>query len=178
MKRNGLVIGLGSVSALAIMVFVVYELTCGTLFQSKNDQEKEWSLLKIENFQIMSVNPDESWFSDIKKAYLVKNIEDGNLPISMSISFANSKKKECKDIKCKVVYQGVSIESVLTSCDRQENDTTAIYSGLFKYDLSELKKIPAEDLVTELARFVPGQAKIYIKPESDSHKETDWIALN
>lgn len=175
--KKGLIIGLISLLVLGGIAFSVY--TFG--FKSnKNKEISEWTILKFDDYKIMSVVVDYHWFSDIKKAYLTRKLKEGNLPISFSVSMSNSKKRECKSIRCKIAYKDFCLEAPLENLTKKEYGLNNVYSGTFSCNLAEIKEKSNDELISILSNLTVKDAKIYVsfKEEDEDDEKEDWVALN
>jgi hypothetical protein len=151
----------------------------------KKPSEKEagiWRLEKIDNFKILSIKQNGSPFSDAQSALFLKKIRYESLPLSAVFFFTTtSSLRNPKEIECRIVYKNIEIEKTIRDLDNFSEDSSYKSSGLFSFNLSDLKKTSAEHEILEFMKAFPldPQIQYSIKPlyDSDNSGKQDWIHL-
>ncbi len=172
-------------SVLVLLGFLTFSFA---QFNMVTEEKKEgsWRLEKIEQFEIqfeiMSITQTGTPLSDAQKALFLKKIRYESLPVSAELHFENTLSLgKPKAITCKLMYKNIEIEQPLDDLCVLHEDSLFKSSGIFAFNLSNLKTNGTEQEIVEFLKVFPTdkQIKYAIKPVYQTeHQDTqDWIKL-
>ena len=175
----------------AVLVFLGFLTFSFTLFNrttqfnttvTEEKEERGWHLEKIDHFEIMSIAQTGTPFSDAQKALFLKKIRYESLPVSAEFHFESPiSLGKPKAITCKLVYKDIEIEQPFSGLYVLYGDSIFKSSGIFSFDLSNLKANRTEQEILEFLKAFPSdkQIKYSIKPvyHAEYQGAQDWINL-
>ena len=166
-----------------LLAFLIVSAVGFYLFYTVFKAEK-WELETITDVRIMSIKREGKTVTDAQAALFLQKNRHETLMLDASFSFLIPASSEIpQEMDCRIAYQGINIEQPLHSLKISSEDSTRTISGLFSYNLSELKNKAPEEQIIAFLRAFPSDDRIRysIKPIYDSshvNATNEWIELS